>query len=196
MNLILFRQLYLQVEQINAPQICMSAKRSPKVRKVLTKENKAKSGSDVKNRTFLFPKHYFLMKNILFSISLLILTNIAFAQSAPQDTIFMKKNLGTNIYYRNGNVINFITLQGMFDKNTESYNLMKKAKVHYGVAFVAAFTGGMFLGYSLGQKLTSKPVNTQMLLAGVGLIGVSIPFNMMYNKKSLKAVRLYNQSRL
>lgn len=108
------------------------------------------------------------------------------------DTIAYKKILGTNIYSMYGKKIRPYDLQMKFDLNSPELHLMQQARVNSTFSYIFSFAGGMLIGYEVGKVARGIDPDPKMFLAGVGLLGVSIPFNIAFNKNSLKAVRLYN----
>lgn len=93
-------------------------------------------------------------------------------------------------------------------QNNEAKEYFKKSRTNGTVSEVFAYTGGGALGFGLATLITGKK-NTitsngvtytkeakkgglGILLAGVGLIGVGIPFAIAADKNAKKAVELEN----
>ncbi len=93
-------------------------------------------------------------------------------------------------------------------QNTEAKEYFKKARTNNTVAQIFAYTGGFGLGYGLATLISGKE-NTisangttytkeaksggwAFLAAGVGLIGVGIPFALAVKKNMDKAIQMEN----
>lgn len=137
-----------------------------------------------------------MLTRFIFCLLIFVSTS-AFAQlptKAPAfDTITVKRNLGTNMYYIKDVVVRPVDLKAFFDKNTQEYQYMKKANTNLWIAYGFSFAGGLLIGVQISDKFLSKTVDKNLIYAGLGLIAVGIPFNAFYNKFSLKAVKAYNR---
>lgn len=137
-----------------------------------------------------------MLNRFIFCLLIFVSTS-AFAQIPTKtpafDTITVKRNLGTNMYYMNGVVVRPVDLKAFFDKNTQEYQLMKKANTNLWIAYGFSFAGGVLIGTQISNRFLSKPVDNNKIYAGMSLFAIGIPFNMVYNAFSLKAVKAYNR---
>jgi hypothetical protein len=80
-------------------------------------------------------------------------------------------------------------MQGNADAMTE----MRLAKRNYNLTMLLGAAGGSLVGFPLGQSASSDvPLNIEMVLSGVVLILVAIPFSINYNLRAKKATSIYN----
>jgi hypothetical protein len=80
--------------------------------------------------------------------------------------------------------------------NPEAHSYLKKAKVNRVVGYFIAFTGGCAIGYALGTAITGKGINWGVMGAGIGAVGLSIPFAIGIKRNLIKAVHSYNTTSL
>jgi hypothetical protein len=52
------------------------------------------------------------------------------------------------------------------------------------------------LGWQLTKELRGRQVSPLRVLTGTGLVLISIPFSLAYNKKAKNAVKIYNKAQL
>ena len=52
------------------------------------------------------------------------------------------------------------------------------------------------LGWELGKELRGRQENLIRILIGTGLVLISIPFSIAFNKKAKNAVKIYNNAQL
>lgn len=126
------------------------------------------------------------MKNIYFILTLLFV-NFCHAQE-----IEIKKVFGGYKYIQNGNDLTMRKLMNAVETNPEAYGLTKKAKNINTLTAVLGFAGGGLVGYPIGTALGGGDANWALAGVGAGLIAVAIPLSSSVNKKSKKAVELYN----
>jgi len=131
------------------------------------------------------------MKKLII-ISILIITCFnSFAQTA-QDTIQIKKRLGT-VYLQNGKALTTRQLVAITQTNPEAQKEMKIAQTNYNIGSVFAFGGGALIGWPIGTALGGGDPNWTLAGVGVGVALISIPFSSAFSKHATKAVTLYNK---
>lgn len=127
------------------------------------------------------------MYRVVFSLLLISTTLIATGQKIESASM-----LGDRKYYQDGRRLRMQQLSNILSENKEASALYNKASTHYTLAQVAGIPGGFLVGWQLGRMLTGNKPNTTGLLVGLALEAIYIPLQHSYNKKSRKAVDLYN----
>ena len=69
---------------------------------------------------------------------------------------------------------------------------MKIAKSKYDTGTIFGFAGGFLIGWPIGTAVTGGDPEWVLVGVGAGLILVSIPFSISYNKHAKSAVIRYN----
>lgn len=110
------------------------------------------------------------------------------------DTIEMRKKFGGNQFYENGRVLNMTQLKSRLSQDRQAFSEFKSARTANGIATVLGFTGGALIGWPLGTAIGGGEPEWALLGAGVGLVGVSVPFIVKANKKFKKSVDVYNSN--
>lgn len=122
-------------------------------------------------------------------------------------SVFSQVTMENNRLVKDGQTYKMSQYNDVF-KNPEAATLFKKARTNATVGQVFAYAGGFSLGLGLatlisGKKNTvyangtsytkeAKKGGLGFLAAGVGLIGVGVPFAMSANKNAKKAIALEN----
>ena len=120
--------------------------------------------------------------------------NNAMASSLTQirDTIVIKEKFGGYQFYEEGRLMNMTRLKSTLSKDRQAFSEFKSARTANGIATVLVGAGGALIGWPIGAAIGGGDPQWAMLGAGVGLVGISIPFGIKANKKFKKAVDLYN----
>jgi hypothetical protein len=127
----------------------------------------------------------------LILICLFLITNLfSFAQN-QRDTIEVVKGFGTAYVFK-GKLMSPRDLLDLTQDNTAVYKELKTAKTNSDIANVLGFAGGFLIGLPLGSALAGAEPNWALAGIGAGLIVISIPFDVAFNKRATKAVRKYN----
>jgi hypothetical protein len=132
-----------------------------------------------------------MKKALLLLVVLLSFTQV-FAQSRP-DSIEVKKGFST-VFRQHGQNLTPKQLLAATQSNPEAYKEMKIAKGKADVSSALGFAGGMLVGWPLGSAIGGGDPNWTLAGVGAGLIAVSIPFSVAYNKHANNAINTYNQS--
>jgi hypothetical protein len=130
------------------------------------------------------------MKKIVLAFVLVLFT---FLNSNAQQ-IEIKKSWGENYFYQNGEKLTKNDVKDLMKNNSEALSLMKSAKSNHTWAIIIGTTGSGLLGYQLGAATAGGDTKWELAGAGAALILVSLPILNNYNKKSKKAVELYNSN--
>jgi hypothetical protein len=128
------------------------------------------------------------MKNILFTI----LATVVLCSSISAQKIEVKNSWGTNICSMDGKKLKMSELVDLMKENTNSFELVNKAKKNYTVSSIFGAAGGALVGWPIGSSLGGGDPNWSLAGIGAGLIAISIPFNNKYNKNIKNAVENYN----
>ncbi len=130
------------------------------------------------------------MKKLILICLFLIATLYSFAQN-QRDTIEVVKRFGTTYVYKE-KLMSPRDLLDLTQNNTAVHKELKTAKTNKDIANVLSFAGGFLIGLPLGSAIVGGEPNWALAGIGAGLIVVSIPFDVAFNRRATKAVRKYN----
>ena len=127
-----------------------------------------------------------------FILVLIALSGVVFgfSQNAP-DTIEIQKRLG-KVYLMDGKPMLAKDLYAVLNTNEAAAVKVKQAKSNLFPMYLFSFAGGFMIGWPLGTAIAGGDANWTLALIGVGLVGLSIPFQVGYNRNMYDAVRIYN----
>ncbi len=108
--------------------------------------------------------------------------------------IEVDKVLGGYKYSQNGKRMTMNQLVKTMEYNPEALSLIKKARSNNIIATILGGVGGFLVGLPIGTAISGKKANWTLAGIGAGIIVVSIPISSSANKKTKKAVELYNAS--
>ncbi len=132
------------------------------------------------------------MKQIIVLFLLLIFSvGVAWSQT-PGDTISYNKVFGGYKFEYNGKLLTPKSMLTLMENDSVAYNLMWQAKSSYNLAMVIGAVGGALIGYPIGTAMGGGEPVWAMAGVGAGLVMLSIPISMAYNRKALGAVRIFN----
>ncbi len=115
------------------------------------------------------------------------------AQYSVNDTIYpIKINLGYK-YYQSGNLLRMSDLTEVLATEPEADKKFRNSKIYLAGAYLFSFAGGFLVGYELGGILAGREINWVRMGSGLGAIAVSIPLNVLAEKKKKEAVKIFNQ---
>ena len=123
----------------------------------------------------------------------------AFPVMAQTGQVARKKNLfGNYIYLQEGQHLQ--ESQRMSEKeflhkmqdNLEAYELMRNARRNRMWGGILGGASGLLIGSQLDLNNSGKKDNREVLFAGVALFAGSIPLEIIYAKRSERAMHLYN----
>lgn len=132
------------------------------------------------------------MKQISIIIAMLVVgLSSAYAQT-PNDSITMKKVFGGYQFFKAGSMLNMNQLVETMKGNELAYQQIKSAKSKSTIASIIGGAGGFMVGWPVGTAVGGGEPNWKMAAIGAGLIVISIPISMSFNKKAKQAVDTYN----
>lgn len=131
-----------------------------------------------------------IFKRIILISTIVTFSITSFAQ-ANQDSIIVKKTLGS-VFVQNNKNLTPKQLLEITAINPEAYQLMQKAKKNLDVSLVFGCIGGALIGYPCGTAMAGGDPEWALAAVGGTLVGVSIPFSVAYTKNAKKAVEIYN----
>ena len=129
------------------------------------------------------------------TISIFILSAFTFLSVKAQDStvkIESKKVFGSYLYLQNDKYLSNKQLLSLMNNNNEAYQLIKSANKSKTWATILGGVGGSFIGFPIGTAIGGGDPKWELAGAGVALILIAIPINNNYNRKSKKAIDLYN----
>ncbi len=129
------------------------------------------------------------------ALLLIVLFSISVFTGNAQDSsskIEVNRVLGSYTYKQNGNYLSGKQLLQLMDSNNEAMQLMKSANRSKTWATILGGAGGAFIGFPIGTAIGGGDAKWELAGIGAALILVAIPISSNYNKKSKKAVDMYN----
>ena len=85
-------------------------------------------------------------------------------------------------------------MQEIMKENTEAFALIQSAKTNQTWAMVLGTAGGALVGFPIGTAIGGGDPEWALAGAGAALIVASIPIVKGFNRKTKKAVELYNDA--
>ena len=132
------------------------------------------------------------MKKIQITMALLtVCLAVSFGQTS--ESITMKKVFGGYQFYQGDKRLNVNQLVNTMKSNEQAYKEIRSAKTTYSIATVFAGAGGFMVGWPIGTAIGGGDPNWTMAGIGAGLIVVSIPLSLKFNKQASQAVNTYNR---
>lgn len=132
------------------------------------------------------------MKKIAIILTLLTMSLTFTLGQTVNDSISAKKVFGGYQFSQGGKRLKVNQLVNAMKPNEQAYNKIKSAKSTYTLATIIGGAGGFMVGYTIGTAIGGGDPNWVMAEIGAGLIVVSIPITLSYNKKAKEAVDTFN----
>lgn len=132
------------------------------------------------------------MKKIVIILTLLTMSLTFTLGQTVNDSISAKKVFGGYQFSQGGKRLKVNQLVNAMKPNEQAYNKIKSAKSTYTLATIIGGAGGFMVGYTIGTAIGGGDPNWVMAEIGAGLIVVSIPITLSYNKKAKEAVDTFN----
>ena len=136
------------------------------------------------------------MKKVLLIICLLFIGYFSsFSQNVYKPIKVQKFILNSQFIYGN-KILSTFKLIKILESNELAYDKIASGFTYYSLSKVLGTTGFMMLGWELGKELRGRQENLIRILIGTGLVLISIPFSIAFNKKAKDAVKIYNNAQL
>lgn len=113
------------------------------------------------------------------------------AQETANTIVVEKTPVGFR-YSQDGQYLSLPQLAKALESNQEAHSLIKSAQTSNTFATVIGGLGGFALGWSVGTYIGTGEMLLPVLVTGIGLIVVSIPFTLCSNWKTKRAVNIFN----
>ena len=127
-----------------------------------------------------------------FILVLVALSGVVYGFSQNEaDTIQVQQKLG-KVYLMDGKPMFAKDLYAVLNTNEAAVVKVKQAKSNLFPLYLFSCAGGFLIGWPLGTALAGGDANWTLALIGAGLVGLSIPFQVGYNKNMYDAVKIYN----
>ena len=136
-----------------------------------------------------------MKKNLIIICLLFIGYSYSFSQSVKK-TIKVEKSLFGNQYIHGQKTLSNFKLIEIMESNELAYEKIASGFTYYSLSKVLGFTSSLLLSLQLKQKIIGKQLNPLCILIGGGLVLISIPFRIIFNKKFEDSVKLYNNAQL
>ena len=134
------------------------------------------------------------MKSIcLFALFILLGMTKLYAQSTF-GKIEVKKGFPNHAFQYGDIYLNIHDLKPLLKKNEQAYNLLKPARLNYGLANTLSYAGAVCIIYPIGSLIFNGPSKYFWPFVGIGLgaTAISIPIRIKANRQAIKAVETYN----
>ncbi|MFY9243009.1 MAG: hypothetical protein WAO74_08280 [Polaribacter sp.] len=106
--------------------------------------------------------------------------------------IEMKKVFGGYQFKQNDKNLTLSRMQEIMKDNQEAFDLVKSAKSNQTWATILGSAGGALIGFPIGTAIGGGDPEWALAGAGAALLVATIPIVKGFNKKTTKAVELYN----
>jgi len=117
------------------------------------------------------------------------------AQAFQDTLIFTPKFSNIQIFNSEGKVVNLDNAKKLAFNDSISLKYFRKAQVNKVFSTIIGGAGGFLIGFNMfGVIQTGNKSSLNALLVGIGLVGVSAPFEIGAIKNTKKAVQAYNHS--
>lgn len=129
------------------------------------------------------------------TLLLLVLFFVSIFTSNAQDSstkIEVKKVFGSYIYKQNDKNLSGKQLTELMKSNNEALELIKSANSSKTWATILGGAGGALIGFPIGTAIGGGDAKWELAGIGAALLLVAIPISNNYNKKSKKAVDMFN----
>lgn len=123
-------------------------------------------------------------------ISLLLSINLKAQTSIGK--IIIKKTFWDTKYMQNDNKLKIKQLLDITKVHSDAHLQMKKAKKNAVFFRVIGISGSLIFVYPFWQEYRGKEPNKLTGAIGAGMILSTIPFSIAFNKRTKKAISLYN----
>ena len=128
------------------------------------------------------------MKKIL---AILFLTVLSSSMVNAQK-IEMEKVFGGYQFKQEGKTLLLKDMQEIMKENKEAFELVQSAKSNQTWALILGTAGGALVGFPIGTAIGGGDPEWALAGAGAALIVATIPIVKGFNRKTKKAVELYN----
>lgn len=117
-----------------------------------------------------------------------------FTSQAQNSTLKIesKRVFGSNVYMQNNKNLSGKQLTELMKGNNKALELMKSANNSRTWSTILGGAGGALIGFPIGTAIGGGDAKWELAGAGAALILIAIPISNKYNKKSKKAVDIYN----
>jgi len=133
------------------------------------------------------------MKQTALSIIVLVFSLSALFGQTQNEPITTKKVFGGYQFYQNNERVSLSKLTKIIQTNEEAYKEIKTAQTTNILATIIGGTGAFMLGWQLGGALAGGEFNGTMAGIGAGLVVVSIPISLKFNRQAKSAINTYNE---
>jgi hypothetical protein len=117
------------------------------------------------------------------------------AQAFQDTLIFTPKFSNIQIFNSEGKVVKISVAKKLAFNDSISLKYFRKAQVNKVFSTIIGGAGGFLIGFNLfGVIQTGNKSSLNALLVGIGLVGVSAPFEIGAIKNTKKAVEAFNHS--
>jgi hypothetical protein len=135
----------------------------------------------------------FVMKRRIYLVVVLLLSSFLLCLGQnPQDSITMKKVFGGYQFFQGEKILNMSKLVNAMKPNEQAYKEIKSARTTYVFANIVGGIGGALVGWPVGAAVGGGEPNWTLAAIGAGVIIVSIPISIKFNKQAKIAVNTFN----
>lgn len=127
--------------------------------------------------------------------ALLLFLAFVIVTTAQAQDIVMYKTFGGVRFERDSVVISPRQIQSILWEDALASEKFRKARTNSAVSAVLGFAGGVLIGIPVGTAIIGGDPEWGLALGGAALIGVSIPFNRVFQRNAQEALDIYNQKK-
>lgn len=113
---------------------------------------------------------------------------------ASSDSIDVIINFYGTRYYHHDKQLKQWQLRDVLRSNEQAYMHFNASKSPRAWATILSSAGGFLVGWPIGTAIAGGNPNWALAGVGAGLVAVSVPLNMVANRKLKKAVYAYNSA--
>jgi hypothetical protein len=132
------------------------------------------------------------MKRLLLALTFLLAVCFNLHAQSAHGRVDVEKVFAGHRFSQNGHRLSVDEMVALMRENKEAYAKMKAAKSTSTIASILSGAGGFMVGYPVGTHFAGGEPNWTMAGIGAGLIVVSIPISIKFNRQAKSAVDLYH----
>ena len=136
------------------------------------------------------------MKTIILTLTFTLTSSKTITLCSSQKMEMKKTFSGYVFFMEDGERISKQNLKKTLEPNKIAFDLFKNSRTKKTVGSILEFSGGFLIGFPIGQAISYNPEYQNWSLAGIGggLVIIGTIFSLDADKKTKRAVEIYNSS--
>jgi hypothetical protein len=127
----------------------------------------------------------------LLILSFVTLCNVT---SFAQKKLAVYKTFGGVVYELDSIAVSTKQVKMILQQNPHAYKEFRLAKTNSTVDTLLGFSGGLLVGFPIGEAIAGVKPEWGFAAVGAVLLGVSIPFNISFKNRAVSAIDIYNET--